>query len=102
MRARFGDSTGRVVGLRRPRGVDMRARTWLRLRFVVLLAALSLGSAGSVATGVAGSVAGTVAGGVAGTERDAPVAQAAEERDGARLRALVAQGADVNAPAPDG
>ena len=54
---------------------------------------LSLGAAG----GVAGSVAGSVTG-----DDDAPVAQAAEERDGARLRALVEQGADVNTPGPDG
>ena len=73
----------------------MRARDRLRPGFVVLLAVLSLGAArGSAASGVAG--------GVVRDGGDAAVAQAAEERDGARLRVLVAQGADVNASAPDG
>ena len=73
----------------------MRARDRLRPGFVVLLAVLSLGAA-------SGSAASGVAGGVVRDGGDAAVAQAAEERDGARLRALVAQGADVNASAPDG
>ncbi|MCY4025134.1 MAG: ankyrin repeat domain-containing protein [Acidobacteria bacterium] len=64
----------------------MRVRARVKPWFFVLLAALSLGVAGRAAT----------------NDGDAPVARAAEERDGARLRALIAQGADVNAPGPDG
>ena len=59
----------------------MRTRDRRRLLLVPVLAALSLAAAGN---------------------GDAPVAQAVEDRDHARLRALLAQGADVNAPAPDG
>ena len=59
----------------------MGARDPLRPWLVALLAVLSLGTAGN---------------------DEAPVAQAAQARDHARLRALLEQGADVNAPAPDG
>ena len=38
----------------------------------------------------------------AGVAGHAPVARAVEDRDHVRLRALLEQGADVNAPAPDG
>ena len=73
----------------------MRARDRLTSRLVVVLAALGLGAA-------AGSVTSAAAARVPGNDEDAPVARAAEVRDAARLRALLRQGSDVNAPAPDG
>ncbi len=62
----------------------MRTRDRLRLLLVPVLAALSLGAAAAAGYG------------------DAPVARAVEDRDHARLRALLARGADVDAPGPDG
>ena len=59
----------------------MRARDRLRPWLVALLAVPGLGAAGN---------------------GDAPVAEAVQEQDHARLRALLERGADVDAPAPDG
>ncbi len=59
----------------------MRTRNRQRVLLVPVLAALSLAAGGG---------------------GDAPVARAVEDRDHARLRALLGQGADVEAPAPDG
>ena len=59
----------------------MRTGDRRRLLLVPVLAALSLAAVGA---------------------GDAPVARALEERDHARLRTLLAEGADVNATAPDG
>ena len=59
----------------------MRTGDRRRLLLVPLLAVLGLGAAGAA---------------------DAPLARAVEDRDHARLRALLAEGADVNAAAPDG